>query len=49
MSANDKVAAALGPNVDAVRNDLVRRRELKKLTKPELITLVVKLERQHGH
>lgn len=46
---SDKLAAALGPNVDAARNELIRRRELKALTKPELITLIVKLERQHGH
>ncbi|MFJ4997122.1 hypothetical protein ACIP5T_03150 [Microbacterium sp. NPDC088619] len=44
MSANDKVAAALGPDVDAVRNDLVRRRELKQMTKPELIDYIVRRE-----
>jgi hypothetical protein len=45
----DKLAAALGPDVDAARNELIRRRELKKLTKPELITHIVELERQHAH
>jgi hypothetical protein len=36
----DKAAAALGPNVDAVRNDLQRRRELAGMTKPELINMI---------
>lgn len=44
MSANDKVAAALGPNVDAVRNDLQRRRELKQMTKPELVSYIIGIE-----
>jgi hypothetical protein len=40
----EKLAAALGPNVDAVRNDLQRRRELKQMTKPELINYIVRIE-----
>lgn len=40
----DKVAAALGPNVDAVRADLKRRRELSGMTKPELISYIVRVE-----
>lgn len=40
----EKLAAALGPNVDAVRNDLQRRRELKQMTKPELINYIIGIE-----
>lgn len=41
---SNKLAAALGPDVDAVRNDLQRRRELKQMTKPELVTYALNLE-----
>lgn len=44
MSSNDKVAATFHPNVDHVRSDLVRRRELAKLKKPELINIIRSLE-----
>lgn len=44
MSANDKVAAALGPNVDAVRTNLQRRRELSRMTRGELIDYIVNVE-----
>ena len=40
----EKLAAALGPDVDAVRSDLVRRRELRQMTKPELIDYIVRRE-----
>ncbi len=48
MGASDKLAATFHPDVDAIRNDLIRLRELKRLTKPELISLIVKLERRHA-
>lgn len=41
---SDKLAAALGPNTEAVRNELRRRIELKQMTKPELITYAIGLE-----
>ena len=44
LTMAEKLAAALGPDVDAVRNDLVRRRELKQMTKPELIDYIVRVE-----
>lgn len=44
MSANTKVAATFRPNVDHVRSDLIRRRELAKLKKPELINMIRNLE-----
>lgn len=44
MGANDKVAATFHPNVDPVRTDLIRRRELAKLKKPELINRIRSLE-----
>lgn len=44
MSANDKLAAALGPDTEAVRNELIRRRELAAMTKPELVTYALNLE-----
>ena len=40
----DKLAAALGPDTEAVRNELRRRIELKQMTKPELITYALSLE-----
>lgn len=40
----EKLAAALGPDTEAVRNELLRRLELKKMTKPELITYAISLE-----
>lgn len=49
MGANDKVAATFHPHREAVKTDLQRRRELASLSKPELITLIVELERQHAH
>lgn len=44
MSSNDKVAATFHPNVDHVRSDLMRRRELAKLKKAELINIIRSLE-----
>lgn len=41
---SDKVAAALGPDVEAVRNNLARRRELNAMLKPDLISYTVGLE-----
>lgn len=41
---SNKLAAALGPDTEAVRNDLIRRRELNGMTKPELITYALSLE-----
>lgn len=41
---SNKVAAALGPNVDTVRADLKRRRELSAMTKVELINEIMQRE-----
>lgn len=41
---SNKLAAALGPDTEAVRNNLIRRRELAAMTKPELITYAISLE-----
>lgn len=40
----DKVAAALGPNVDAARSDLNRRRELNSMTKAELVDYILGID-----
>lgn len=44
---SNKLAAALGPDAEAVRNELLRRLELKKMTKPELVTYALGLEDNH--
>lgn len=41
---SNKLAAALGPDADAVRNGLSRRRELAGMTKPELIDYIINVE-----
>lgn len=44
MDVSNKLAAALGPDTEAVRNELVRRRELNSMTKPELISMIIERE-----
>lgn len=44
VGSNDKVAATFHPNVDPVRSDLQRRRELAAMKKPALINIIRKLE-----
>lgn len=41
---SNKLAAALGPDTEAVRNELRRRIELKQMTKPELISMIIDRE-----
>lgn len=41
---SNKLAAALGPDTESVRNELRRRRELADMTKPELVSYAVSLE-----
>ena len=44
MGSNDKVAETFHPSSEAVKTDLQRRRELKRMSKPELIDYIVRVE-----
>lgn len=41
---SNKLAAALGPDTESVRNELMRRRELTGMTKTQLIDYIISIE-----